>query len=282
MPRLVEGTEVSGRLRPALAARFGLPKNVPVAGGGGDNAATAAGMGALGEGDAFASLGTSGVLFAATDSFRPNAASAVHSFCHAVPNRWHQMGVVLAAADALDWLGRITDRPPSELTVSLGALNAPGRTLFLPYLGGERTPHNNPHVRGAFLGLEHATDREALTRAVLGGVCFAFADCRDALAAAGTKLNRAIAVGGGSRSNHWLQMLSTVLGCPVDVPTDGEIGAAFGAARLGLIAAEGAEPASICAPPVISRSIRPDPALATAFAAAHAGFRDAYARLRCG
>ena len=280
MPRLVEGSEVSGRLRPALAQRLGLPAGVPVAGGGGDNAATAIGMGTLHEGQAFASLGTSGMLFAANDSFRPNAGSAVHAFCHAVPGRWHQMGVILAATDALNWLARIADCPPAELTAPLGALHPPGRTLFLPYLGGERTPHNDAHVRGAFIGLEHATDRDALVRAVLEGVCFSFADCRDALAAAGTRLDRVTAVGGGSRSEHWLTMLATVLGCPVDVPTDGEVGAAFGAARLGLLAAEGSEPDAVCTPPAISHSISPASDLADAFAAAHARFRDAYTRLR--
>ncbi len=280
MPSLVEGSEVSGRLRPALANRLGLPAGIPVAGGGGDNAATAVGMGTLREGQAFASLGTSGVLFAANNSFRPNAASAVHAFCHAVPGRWHQMGVILAATDALSWLARIADYPPAELTAPLGALAAPGRTVFLPYLGGERTPHNDVHIRGAFIGLDHVTDREALVRAVLEGVCFAFADCRDALANAGTRLDRVTAVGGGSRSDHWLAMLATVLGLPVDVPTDGEVGAALGAARLGLLAAEGAEPDAVCTPPAISHSILPDRDLADAFAAAHARFRDSYARLR--
>jgi xylulokinase len=280
MPRLVEGTEVSGRLRPAVADRLGLPAGVPVAGGGGDNAATAVGMGTLREGQAFASLGTSGVLFAATDSFRPNAASAVHAFCHAVPGRWHQMGVILAATDAVNWLARIADCPPAQLTAPLGALRPPGRTLFLPYLGGERTPHNDAQVRGAFVGLDHATDRDALVRAVLEGICFAFADCREALAVAGTQLDGIAAVGGGSRSDHWLAMLATVLGCPVDIPTDGEVGAALGAARLGLLAAAGADPDAVCTPPAVSRSIAPDSGLSDAFAAGHARFREAYSRLR--
>jgi xylulokinase len=280
MPRLVEGSEISGRLRPVLAQRLGLPAGVPVAGGGGDNAATAIGMGILGEGQGFASLGTSGVLFAANDSFRPNAASAVHAFCHAVPGRWHQMGVILAATDTLNWFAGITGRTPAELTASLGALEPPGRVLFLPYLGGDRTPHNDARIRGAFLGLEHAAGRDALTRAVMEGVSYAFADCRDALAAAGTRIDRVTAVGGGSRSEHWLAILATVLGCPVDVPTDSEVGAAFGAARLALIAAEGGEPDAVCAPPAIAHSIEPDGPFADAFAAAHVRYRDAYARLR--
>jgi len=280
MPRLVEGTEVSGQLRPALADRLGLPTGIPVAGGGGDNAATAVGMGILKEGQAFASLGTSGVLFAANDSFRPNPASAVHTFCHAVAGRWHQMGVILAATDALDWLARITQCRPAELIAPLGELRPPGRPLFLPYLGGERTPHNDARVRGAFIGLDHTTDRDELVRAVLEGVCFAFADCRDALAATGTHLTRVTAAGGGSRSEHWLAMLATALDCIVDVPADVDVSAAFGAARLGLLAAEGAEPDAICAQPAIARSIAPNSDLKDAYITAYAGFRDAYAALK--
>ncbi|HMB77998.1 MAG TPA: FGGY-family carbohydrate kinase, partial [Kiloniellaceae bacterium] len=162
----------------------------------------------------------------------------------------------------------------------LGELRPPGRPLFLPYLGGERTPHNDARVRGAFIGLDHTTDRDELVRAVLEGVCFAFADCRDALAATGTHLTRVTAAGGGSRSEHWLAMLATALDCIVDVPADVDVSAAFGAARLGLLAAEGAEPDAICAQPAIARSIAPNSDLKDAYITAYAGFRDAYAALK--
>ena len=186
MPRLVEGSDVSGTLRPELAARWGLAASVPVAGGAGDNAASAIGMGVVKNGKAFVSLGTSGVLFAACDGFQPDPDTAVHTFCHALPEMWHQMGVILAATDALNWWAGMVGSDAASLTSDLGSLQAPSRTLFLPYLGGERTPLNSAAVRSGFVGLDHATDRNAGTRAVLEGVAFALADCRDALADAGT------------------------------------------------------------------------------------------------
>ncbi|MFN3578005.1 MAG: xylulokinase, partial [Tabrizicola sp.] len=173
MPRLVEGSQVSGTLRAALADRWGLPRDVVVAGGGGDNAASGVGVGVVRAGEAFVSLGTSGVLFAANDGYQPDPATAVHTFCHALPDTWHQMGVILAATDALNWYANLIGTDAAKLTGELGDLKAPGKTIFLPYLGGERTPLNSASVRGAFTGLEHATDRQAATRAVLEGVTFA-------------------------------------------------------------------------------------------------------------
>ncbi len=271
MPRLVEGSEVSGVLRPELATRWGLPKGVVVAGGGGDNAASAIGVGVVTAGHAFVSLGTSGVLFAANDGYQPDPDTAVHTFCHALPGTWHQMGVILAATDALNWFARIAGQSPAELTAGLGALQAPGQTTFLPYLGGERTPLNNAAIRGAFTGLEHATDSAAATRAVLEGVTFAFRDCRDALAATGTKIDRLLAVGGGSNSDYWLSAIATALNTPVDVPVSGDFGGAYGAARLGLMAATGAG-AEIATPPEIHHSIDPEASLTAAFDAGYAQY----------
>lgn len=279
MPRLVEGSEVSGILRGELARRWRLSDGVVVAGGGGDNAASAIGAGAVHDGQAFLSLGTSGVLFAANDGYRPDPATAVHTFCHALPGTWHQMGVILAATDTLNWLGRFTGQQPAELTNALGKLQAPRRTLFLPYLGGERTPHNDASVRGAFVALDHSTDTEAGTRAVLEGVAFAFRDCRDALAATGTKIDRALALGGGSRSDYWLACLATALDTPLDVPAAGDFGAAFGAARLGLMAATGAGAEAAAQPPV-ARTIEPDTSLTAAFDEGHARYRAAYQALK--
>lgn len=256
MPRLVEGREVSGELRPALAARWGFRRGVAVAGGGGDNAASAVGVGVVKDGQAFVSLGTSGVLFAANDGFRPDSGTAVHTFCHAFPNAWHQMGVILSAADSLNWFAHLVGEDAAALTSELGSLQPPGKTRFLPYLGGERTPLNDAAVRGAFVGLEHATDRRAATRAVLEGVGFAFRDCRDALAATGTEFGSLLAVGGGSRSEYWLQIIATALAMPIDCPEAGDFGAAFGAARLAMMAATGGG-AELAPPPRIERSIEP-------------------------
>ena len=274
MPALVEGTEVSGTLRGSVAARWGMGGGVVVAGGAGDNAASACGMGAVRAGQAFVSLGTSGVLFAANDAYRPNAANAVHTFCHALPQAWHQMGVILSATDSLNWLSGVTGRTAAELTAGLGeALRAPTGITFLPYLSGERTPHNDATIRGAFAGLAHLSDRAALTQAVLEGVAFAFRDSLEALREAGTELTRVTAIGGGSRARYWLKAIATALEIPVDLPAEGDFGAAFGAARLGLIAAEGADPHVICTPPETAETIEPDAALVPAY-------RDAYRRYR--
>ncbi len=279
MPRLVEGSAVSGQLRGELASRWSLPAGVVVAGGGGDNAAAGVGVGVVKAGQAFVSLGTSGVLFAANNGYQPDPATAVHTFCHALPNTWHQMGVVLAATDALNWYAGLVGQSAGTLTGELGALQSPGKALFLPYLGGERTPLNDAAIRGAFLGLEHQTDRAAGTRAVLEGVTFAFRDSRDALAATGTKLESLLAVGGGAKSDYWLKAIATALDCPVLVPAAGDFGGALGAARLGMMAATGAG-AEIATMPPIARTIDPDPKLTAAFDAGHARYRAAAAAIQ--
>lgn len=279
MPRLVEGSAVSGTLRTALSTRWGLPAGVVIAGGGGDNAASGVGVGVVRAGEAFVSLGTSGVLFAANAGYQPSPETAVHTFCHALPNTWHQMGVILAATDALNWYAGLVGDTAAKLTAGMGPLQAPGKPLFLPYLGGERTPLNDAAIRGAFLGLEHATDRAAGTRAVLEGVTFAFRDCRDALAATGTRLEKLIAVGGGSRSDYWLGAIATALNVPVLVPQAGDFGGAFGAARLAIMAATGAG-IEIATLPPIARQIDPDTSLISAFDAGHARYSAAQTAIK--
>jgi xylulokinase len=238
-------------------------------------------MGTVGAGHAFVSLGTSGVLFAANASYLPNPASAVHTFCHALPDTWHQMGVILSATDSLNWLSEITGKGASELTAELGeTLKAPTGVSFLPYLSGERTPYNDSAIRGAFTGLAHESHRATLTQAVVEGVAFAFRDSLEALAKAGTKLTRVTAIGGGSRSRYWLKAIATALGLPVDIPADGDFGAAFGAARLGLIAATGADPLTVCTAPATDATVEPDAALAGAYADAYRRYRALYPAIK--
>lgn len=279
MPRLVEGSEVSGQLRSELCQRFGFSNRVVIAGGGGDNAASGIGVGVVKAGQAFVSLGTSGVLFAANDGYRPDAATAVHTFCHALPGTWHQMGVVLAATDALNWYARLIGTDAATLTAGLGVLQTPGKTVFAPYLGGERTPLNDAEIRGAFVGLEHSTDQNSAARAVLEGITFALRDCRDALAATGTHIETLLAVGGGSRSNHWLEMIATAFDLPISVPVAGDFGGAYGAARLGLMAATGAG-AEVAEMPEISRVIEPNGNLTSAFDDGYQHFRAVQTAIR--
>jgi xylulokinase len=281
MPALVEGTAEAGRLRPELAASWGMTQSVVIAGGAGDNAASACGMGTVAEGQAFVSLGTSGVLFAANGSYLPKPESAVHAFCHALPNTWHQMGVILSATDALNWHAKVTAKTAGELAAEVGdTLHAPTGVTFLPYLSGERTPHNDAKIRGAFIGLGHETDRAALTQAVMEGVTFAIRDSLEALKSAGTRIDRVTAIGGGSRSRYWLASIATALGVPVDIPADGDFGAAFGAARLGLIAATGADPLSVCTAPVTAETVEPVSALTGAYDAAYGRYRALYPAIR--
>jgi xylulokinase len=281
MPLLVEGSAISGRLASSLARRWGMTGAPTVAGGGSDNAATGCGVGSLLPGSAFLSLGTSGVLFVSTARFLPNTEGAVHAFCHAVPQTWHQMGVTLAATDSLNWLSRLLQIPPAELIASLGEEPvAPAPLLFLPYLAGERTPHNDARARGVFLGIVHETDRRQMIQAVLEGVAFAFRDCLGALEVAGSNIERAIAVGGGAASRLWLSILANVLDRPLDRPREGEFGAAFGAARLGMAAALGADPVGLMTPPPIAETAEPNPELVARYAEAYARYRALYPATR--
>ena len=281
MPTLVEGTEAAGKLRGELASKWGIGGDVVVAGGAGDNAASACGMGTVSHGSAFVSLGTSGVLFAANGSYLPKPESAVHAFCHALPNTWHQMGVILSATDALNWHSGVTGKSAADLTGELGeTLKAPSSVTFLPYLSGERTPYNDATIRGAFIGLGHESGRAVLTQAVLEGVSFAIRDNLEALRSAGTDIARVTAIGGGSRSRYWLASIATALGVPVDLPADGDFGAAFGAARLGLIAATGADPIAVCTPPQTAGTIDPVASLTDAYADAYKRYRALYPAIK--
>ncbi len=277
MPRLVEGSAVAANLKPELASRWGMTGKVVIVGGAGDNAAAACGIGAIRPGEGFVSLGTSGVLFVSNDRFRPNTAGAVHAFCHAIPNTWHQMGVILSATDSLNWLSGITGQKPAELSGKAEAgFKGPGEEIFLPYLSGERTPYNNAGARGSFVGLSHLSDPARLAQAVMEGVAFAFRDSQRVLKDAGTSFGRLLAVGGGSKSQLWLKLVATNLNTEIAVPEDGDFGGALGAARLGLCAAEGADPADVMTMPGIKQVIQPDASLRDAYTQQYARYRALY------
>ena len=279
MPRLVEGSQVGGGLRSELAGEWGMRPGTVVAGGAGDNAATAMGMGTIADGSAFVSLGTSGVIFAANDAYRPQAGSAVHAFCHALPDRWHQMGVILSATDSLNWFAALVGKSAASLTQELGDTLRPPEGIFLPYLSGERTPHNDAAIRGVLTGVSLNTDAAAITASILQGVAFAFRDSLEALQATGTKIERLVASGGGSRSDYWLRTIATALNVPVDVPAAGDVGAAFGAARLAMLA-EGKMSLASCTPPPIDQTIEPVSALRQAYEDAYLQYRETYPAIR--
>jgi xylulokinase len=275
MPRLVEGSEPAGQLRPELVARWGFRRAPILAGGAGDNAAGAVGVGAVHPGDAFVSLGTSGVLWATTARFAPNPARAVHAFCHAVPNTWHQMGVLLSAASALAWWASVCGRSEAELLAELDA-GATGASpvWFAPYLSGERTPHNDARVRGGFLGLAADTTRAQITQAVLEGVAYAMRDAQQSLAGAGTILAEASLIGGGARSPLWAQILADVLGIALHQVAESDIGCALGAARLARMAA--GDGIAVARPATRLRSFLPRPGQVALHAQRHTQWQRLY------
>lgn len=235
MPTLHEGCEPVGELSRAAAEELGLPP-VPVVAGAGDNPGGAVGVGVIDPGQALLSLGTSGVLLTVSDRHRAHPEQTVHAFCHCLPGRWLQMSVCLSAAHSLAWLARTVGVPVAEL---LARLEASGKreteVLFLPYLFGERTPHNDPRAVGQFHGLTDAIDLAELTLAVLEGVAFAFCDGRDALYSAGSRLGEIDLIGGGAHSPLWRQLLADALELPLSYRSGSEVGPALGAARLAMI-----------------------------------------------
>lgn len=264
MPRLVEGSAPSGQLRGELARAWGMDREraVVVAGGAGDNAASAIGLGVVSEGQGFLSLGTSGVFFVANDAYRPAPERGVHTFCHALPGTWHQMAVMLSAASCVRWVTQLTGASDeAALIAEAEALGDDARArapLFLPYLSGERTPHNDAFARGVWFGLGHDTGRAELAYAVLEGVAFGLADGHDAVLDAGGVARSVSLTGGGSRSRFWARLIASALDVPLALPEASEVGAALGAARLGHLAAEpSASVADVCAPPPVTAMADP-------------------------
>jgi xylulokinase len=258
MPTLIEGSEVGGSLKRQLKNKWNMKGDILVVGGAGDNAAAACGCGVMSEGQGFISLGTSGVILAARDGCYPSPETAVHTFCHAVPNKWYQMGVILAAADSLNWLSKIVGKTPEELSSLLHEEpTGPSTLKFVPYLAGERTPHNDSVTRGAFIGLDIAHNLSDLTQAVFEGVAFALKDNLMALNKTGAKVEKLFALGGGVQSKFWLKTIANILNMPLVLPKSGELGAALGASRLALAACENMGIDQVMTQPSVQETIDP-------------------------
>ena len=283
MPRLVEGSETATQLRPELAARWGLPPQVRIAGGAGDNAASAVGMGLVEPGQGFVSLGTSGVVFVSTDRFLPNPAQAMHAFCHALPARWHQMSVMLSAASAVRWAAttfKFADEGRLLEAAASVATDARARCpLFLPYLSGERSPHNNPDAQGALFGLTHAHGPAEIAYAVVEGVSLGLKDGFDTLRLPRDMPLREVAlVGGGARSTWWGQLLADIFQVQLTLYAGGETGGALGAARLAWLA-DGGVLAEVCTLPPVKQQLVPSATDVDLHRARHARFRTLYVAL---
>jgi xylulokinase len=240
LPRTFEGTQVTGELSSSASKLLGLRAGTPVVGGGGDQAAQAVGVGAVEEGIIALTLGTSGVVFAASNTPAIEPEGRLHAFCHAVPDRWHMMGVMLSAAGSLRW-HRDTVAPGRDFSDLLNGVEStpPGSEglVFLPYLTGERTPHPDPFARGAFVGLTVRHGTQHLTRAVLEGVGFGLKDSFTLIEGSGLSAARQVRIsGGGARSPLWRQILADILNTEL-VTVNTTEGAAYGAALLAGVGA---------------------------------------------
>ncbi|MFN0155795.1 MAG: xylulokinase [Gaiella sp.] len=274
LPPVLESPDVSGR----------TAEGVPVAAGAGDCAAAAVGVGVVEPGPVSIVLGTSGVVFATLPRYQVEPEARVHAFCHAVPGRWHAMGVMLAAAGSLQWLHDVVAPDLDFATLTAEAEGwEPGAEglVFLPYLQGERTPHADPEARGAFTGLSLRHDRGALVRAVLEGVAFGLRDSLELLRALDATPAVARASGGGARSDLWLRICASVLGLTIErVAVDD--GSAYGAALLGAVAgglfATVDEAAATCVR--VTGTVEPDPSWQAVYETVYPRFRELYPALR--
>jgi xylulokinase len=244
LPECFESPVVSAAVSPGAAEETGLLPGTPVVGGGGDQAAQAVGSGIVREGVVSVTLGTSGVVFAASEQYRIEPQGRLHAFCHAVPDEWHLMGVMLSAAGSLRWyrdsLGgeeraqaAATGADPYDILVAQAATAPAGSEglLFLPYLSGERTPHPDPDARGVFFGLTLRHGKPHMVRSVIEGVTYGLRDSLELARSMGLRVEQVRASGGGARSGLWRQILADVFESEI-VLTNVTEGAAFGAALL--------------------------------------------------
>jgi len=282
LPAVVEGDAPAAPVRDGIAEAWGLSKDVIVAGGGGDAACGAIGIGVVGEGEAYISLGTSAQIFVGTAAYRPAVAAGVQSFAHALPNLWFQAAAVLNGASALAWAARLLghDDPGILLKAAERQYSGPGRLLFLPYLMGARTPHHDPNARGVLFGLSPEMGGPAIIQAVIEGVAYSLADALECLKKAGTPVKQASLVGGGARSAFWTRILADTLGIPIVRHGDAQTGAAFGAARLARLAVTGEAIEAVCARPATLDRTAPNFARHAIYASELSRYRALYQAVR--
>jgi xylulokinase len=241
LPEVHEGHQRTGELQRGVAGELGMPRGVPVAAGGGDNASAAVGTGIVEEGLASSSVGTSGVLFAASEAFTPDPSGRLHAFCHAVPEKYHLMGVTLSAGGSFQWwrgaLNVFGETNFDEMVATASGV-VPGAEglVFLPYLSGERTPHLDPSARGAFVGLTTRHTASHMTRAIMEGVIYSLRDSLEIMRRLGVPIEQIRVTGGGARSSLWRQLQADIYNVSIHRTTADE-GPSFGAALLAGVAA---------------------------------------------
>ncbi len=280
LPPLLEAPSASGTLRRELAARWGMKASVVVAAGGGDVSVGGVSIGAVNPGDAFISLGTSAQFFVAADAHRPDPARTVHAFCHAIPDTWFQMAALLNGASVLSATAQWTAQDlPGVLAAVEKQFAGPSPLLALPYLSGERTPHNRPDLRGAIIGLDSTTTPADIMQAMMESVAFSLADALDALGGQGAGIRSAGLIGGGARSLLWARIIASVTGVELVRYSASERGPALGAARLARLAARDEPVVEIAVVPPVDSIISPDPGLTEAYGRRLPVFRALYAAL---
>lgn len=282
LPEAFEAAQATGNLRPSLAKRWGLPSGVTIAAGAGDVAAACVGIGAVADNHGLISLGTSAQVVVSTNSFAPRTQNSVHTFCHALPNTWLQMAALLNGTSVLDALSRWTgDTKVGSMISSVEKkYDGPGKLLALPYLSGERTPHNDSRIRGAIIGLRHSSSAEDITLAFLESIAFALADGLAALDLGQDRPAQMALVGGGSKSPFLAGLIASLLNIPVAKHTGAEFGPALGAARLARLASTKEEAAKVITPLPIQRVFEPNPDLHRQYLPRLKEYRQLYRALR--
>lgn len=276
MPKVFEGTQITGRVLPEIAQQWGIPETTVIAAGAGDNAAAAISMKVINSGDGFLSLGTSGVYFIANEQCHANPYHGVHTYAHCLPNRWHSMNCHLSAANCLTWFAEIADADIAELIEKVEQLATQEPLLFLPYLSGERSPHSNPYARGMFFGLSHSTTKTDMFKAVLEGIAFNFKQGQDAFNEVGVQAKSIYVVGGGAKSYYWGKLLAAILDQPLIYCQDCEVGAAVGAARLAYLAVNDLPAEKALADNQVATVIEPEPELVEYYKKLYPAFKSLY------
>ncbi len=283
LPSLHESYEVVGTLKKEIAEKFGLSPNVKVIAGAGDNAAAAVGTGVVGEGGCNISLGTSGTLFVSSEKYKEDKVNALHSFCHA-DGGWHLMGCILSAASCNAWWSDQILQTNDYAKEQDGLEEELGKNdvYFLPYLMGERNPHNDVNARGAFIGMRQDTTRRQMTLAVLEGVAFALKDCMEAAKKNGVEIDRTKLCGGGAKSPLWQKIIANVMGIPVEI-LQTEQGPAIGAAILAMVGCGEYETVQGAASAIVrvKKTVLPDKETAALYAHRYECFTKLYPAL-CG
>ena len=282
LPELFESFEPVGTLKEEIAGELGFSAGVRVIAGAGDNAAAAVGTGVVGEGGCNLSLGTSGTLFVSSRAYKEDKVNALHSFCHA-DGGWHLMGCILSAASCNAWWSDkiLQTEDYAREQAGLEEFLGENSVYFLPYLMGERSPHNDVNARGAFIGMRPDTSRGQMTLAVLEGVAFALRDCLEAARKNGVRIGRTMLCGGGAKSPLWRKIIANVMDLPVDLPQT-EQGPSFGAAMLAMVGCGEYATVRAAAEAIVRvrETVLPDPAIARRYEEHYAVFRSLYPALR--